>query len=311
MVSLRQDTKGNFSARKRLPDDVREEYGRRYGQRVEAKFFAPASEGAANAKQEFRNWEAEVAGRITAIRAERTGEGIALTSRQARALAGEWYEWFVVRLRDAETWEDLRDRVHEALKETVGYDAWERSHPDDLWSQDEDLRKEVRPVLADVGETAQFLTVKGLSLNSEARDRFLDWLYDDLAAALRKLIRVAQGDYSDDKYAERFPKSAAADSGETPQQLFDKWVAEKQPAWNTEVGWKGVFRAMTKYFQGRSAASITPEEAQQWVTGLVGPQRSARTVDNNYISASKTVSIHHGQSYHTQAGQAARKVTAT
>lgn len=152
-------------------------------------------------------------------------------------MAGEWYEWFVVRhpLRDAETWEDLRDRVHEALKETVGDDAWERSHPDGLWSQDEDVRREVRPVLADVGETAQFLAVKGLRLNSEARDRFLDWLYDDLAAALRKLLRVAQGDYRDDKYAERFPKFAAADSGDTPQQLFDKWVAEKQPAWNTEV----------------------------------------------------------------------------
>lgn len=69
MVSLRQNTKGNFSARKRLPDDVRAEYGRRYGQQFEAKFFAPASKGAANAKQEFRDWEAEVAGRIAAIRA--------------------------------------------------------------------------------------------------------------------------------------------------------------------------------------------------------------------------------------------------
>jgi hypothetical protein len=97
MVSLRQDAKGNFSARKRLPDDVREEYGRRYGQRVEAKFFAPASRSAANAKQEFRDWETEVAGRIAAIRSERTGEGVALTPRQARALAGEWYEWFLTK----------------------------------------------------------------------------------------------------------------------------------------------------------------------------------------------------------------------
>ena len=51
----------------------------------------------------------------------------------------------------------------------------------------------------------------------------------------------------------------------------------------------GAFRAMTKHFQDRSAASITPEEAQQWVTGLISPKRSARTVDNNYISASRTV----------------------
>ena len=95
MVTLRQDTKGNFSARKRLPDDVRDEYGRRHGQRFEAKFFASASAGAAEAKRLFREWENEVDARIEAIRAERTGDGVGLTPQQARALAGEWYEWFI------------------------------------------------------------------------------------------------------------------------------------------------------------------------------------------------------------------------
>ena len=77
MVGLRQDTKGNFSARKRLPDDVREEYGLRHGQRFEAKFFAAADTGAAEAKRLFREWESDVGARIAAIRAERTGEGVA------------------------------------------------------------------------------------------------------------------------------------------------------------------------------------------------------------------------------------------
>jgi hypothetical protein len=56
MVTLRQDTKGNFSARKRLPDDVRDEYGRRHGQRLETKFFALANTGSAEAKRLFREW---------------------------------------------------------------------------------------------------------------------------------------------------------------------------------------------------------------------------------------------------------------
>ena len=60
MVTLRQDERGNFGARKRLPKDVQEEYGRRYGHRLEAKFFSPASKGAAEAKQRFREWENEV-----------------------------------------------------------------------------------------------------------------------------------------------------------------------------------------------------------------------------------------------------------
>ena len=44
----------------------------------------------------------------------------------------------------------------------------------------------MRPVLADFGETSQFLAMKGMALNNEAHDRFLDDLYDDLAAALRQ-----------------------------------------------------------------------------------------------------------------------------
>ena len=202
--------------------DVREEYARRHGQRFEAKFFAAASTGAPEAKRLFREWETEVTARIDAIRAEHTGEGMALTLRQARALAGEWYVWFIARHPESDhrTWEALRDTVQDALKYAVGEVRWEESNPDDLWWNEAELRETVRPVLADVGETAQFLASKRLVLNNEARGCFLDWLYDDLAAALRRLTRLAKGDYSTDKYPERFPKFSGVDRGETPQQLF-------------------------------------------------------------------------------------------
>ena len=113
------------------------------------------------------------------------------------------------------------------MREAVGDTEWERSEPDDLWREDEVLRRTVRPVLADVGETAQFLAIKGQVLSRDAQERFVDWLYYDLAAALRRLIRQAQGDYRDDGYAKQFPKSEATDAGETPQQLFDRWVSER------------------------------------------------------------------------------------
>ena len=41
MVKLRQDNNGNYIARKRLPDDVREEYGGRY----KARYEAPRNDG--------------------------------------------------------------------------------------------------------------------------------------------------------------------------------------------------------------------------------------------------------------------------
>jgi hypothetical protein len=102
---------------------------------------------------------------------ERKGEGITLTRQQARALAGEWYQ-FIARhpTSDLEKWDAIRDQVHEALREAVSDAEWERSDPDELWRQNPKLRKEVYPILADVGETAQFLALKRLTLNGEGRE---------------------------------------------------------------------------------------------------------------------------------------------
>jgi hypothetical protein len=291
MVKLRQDSTGKYIARKRLPDDVREEYGRRHKAHHEAKFSAPASDGPHVAKQKFREWDAEVTARIEAIRAERKGEGISLTRQQARALAGEWYHWFIARhpTTDLEQWDAVRERAHEALREAVGDAEWERSDPDKLWERDPKLRREVYPVLADVGETAQFLAMKRLTLNAEGRESFLYWLYDDLAAVLRKLKRLGKGDYGDDGYAKRFPKFEATDAGDTPQQLFDKWVSERKPAYGTIESWSYVLAALQEKFEGRNAGSITPDEARDWIRGLITNQRSAHTVKKTYLNACKTV----------------------
>jgi integrase len=291
MVKLRQDSNGNYIARKRLPDDVRDEYGRRHKARYEAKFFARAGVGPNAAKQKFREWDAEVTARIDAIRAELRGEGVTLTRQQARALAGEWYQWFVARhpTSDLEKWDAIRDQVHEALREAIGDAEWERSDPDELWRQNPKLRKELYPILADVGETAQFLAMKRLALNVEGLESFLYWLYDDLAAVLARLRRLAEGDYSDDAYAKRFPKFEGPDSGETSQQLFERWVSERKPAYGTIESWGYVFEALRKKFVGRSAGSIMPDEATDWIRSLITSKRSAQTVKKTYLNACKTV----------------------
>ena len=216
MVRLRQDTRGNYVARKRLPDDVREEYGTLFGQSFEAKFYAPASTKRREAERLFHEWLADVDARIANILAQRRGEGTALTRQQARALAGEWYDWFLSRHSSTEkNWEQARDQVQSAMREAIGEKQWEENDPNELWEHDEELREALRPLLADVGETAQFLAAKAVVPNNEARVLFLDFLYKDLAAALKRLIRMSEGDYSPDEYRERFPKSEGADGGES------------------------------------------------------------------------------------------------
>ena len=120
MVSLGRDSRGNYKARKRLPADVREEYGRLYGPSVEAKFHAPASTKRQEAERQFHEWKAGTDARIAAIRAQHTGEGIPLTRQQARALAGEWYELVprAARVR--------RKRLGTAARPSLGRDAGSR-----------------------------------------------------------------------------------------------------------------------------------------------------------------------------------------
>src|ERR1700688_1278579 len=52
--------------------------------------------------------------------------------------------------------------------------------------------------------------------------------------------------------------------------------------------WRYVFAEMTQQFDDRSAGSISPDEAWEWVRSLVGTC-SASTVRKNWITASKTV----------------------
>ena len=90
----------------------------------------------------------------------------------------------------------------------------------------------------------------------------MDFLYWDLAAALKRLIANAQGDYSPDKYRDKFPKAVGSDSGDTPTQLFERWAKEREAAAGTVENWRYFFRKMDENFKDRSAASITPIEAQ-------------------------------------------------
>jgi hypothetical protein len=297
MASLRQDDRGNYVSRRKLPLDVRDEYGRLFGQRHEAKFFRHASTDRREAQRHFNEWSAEVDGNIIAIRARRDGTGLALTPAEARRLAGEWYTWWAARHTNADEHqiEHWRDAVTDAFQSAVTEAETVTFTSDELWTRSEDVRDAVRPVLADIGDTAQFLAAKRLTLTNAARNLFLDWLWHDLAAALKWLERRAQGDYGPDKYAERFPKEAQGhDSGLTPWQLFELWVKERKPAAGTVENWRYMLRALNDDFEGRSAGSIQTEQAEAWLLKRVtaNTPSDTRTQANTHRRDGKE---HHSQ----------------
>jgi integrase len=297
MVTLATDPNGNFKARKRLPDDVREEYGRLYGARFEAKFYAPASVGRAAAMQRFRAWDAEVEQRIETIRRMLRGEGIDLDREQAVALAGEWYNWFVARHKeeqaDPAAYDEAVWDIIEAMREFAPDEVREEPLRDMERARAPEVRARVRPVIADLGHTAQFLASQGVALTHRSHERFLDCMLDNYLPALGLLERRARGDYGRDELPDTFPKFTPQPqqpaSGLTPEGLFEAWVKARQPAHSTIESWGVVFRALGKRFPDRSAAAIKADEAQKWLDELITEKRSAFTVRNTWLRATKRV----------------------
>jgi hypothetical protein len=101
-----------------IPFDVRSEYAKLYGQRTEERL----NTGLMNvqlARAKHRVWASEIEARIANIRATRNGDGRSLTPKEARALAGEWYEWFIARMGKnswpADVWEQYHAHMRSEL----------------------------------------------------------------------------------------------------------------------------------------------------------------------------------------------------
>jgi len=147
MIGPRVTKSRAIVSRKVILKDVRAEYQRLYGQRWEAKLTLPA--GMRPAKVRIAEFMAETETRIAAIRAAQRGEGQSLTQRQALALAGEWYVWYVARHEEnpgpIEHWrvllDVLIDRLEDHAPQWVIEDGWR----DLEWTREPQVRAGMRP----------------------------------------------------------------------------------------------------------------------------------------------------------------------
>jgi integrase len=280
MPSLRRSKSGSYLARGRIPADVRAEYGRRFGKSVEAKFSAPPGTKAADAKRLYAEWLAEHEARVATIRAERDGGGETLTYRRAALLAADWYRWFIARHMD-EPGTDVSWGVREDI---ISGELHGVSRGDY-----ENALEALLPRVGDDAETQQFLAQQRLTLNKEAHELFLRAVFDHYLAAIRRLEMYASGNYSPDAHAAKLPPPSKRETGETPWQLFEGWVAARQPAEGTVENWQYMLTNLTDRFEGRSAASLTEDDLREWLTSLIGPERSSRTVYRTWKRAGQTV----------------------
>jgi integrase len=287
---LAPTSRGGFVARKVIPLDVREAYARLFGQRTEERLnTGPMPELLARAK--YREWSSEIEARIANIRAARKGEGHTLTPREARALAGEWYHWFIARMAtnkwSADVWGDYQWFVR---LEIIGGGVIPGEDPLNSWERDSAMRDRVRPMIADEAKSEQFLTAKRLVLDTASRAMFLDYVTRDFVAAVALLGRRARGDFGLDEWAKQFPRAEeTADSGLTAWALFERWIAKAKPATSTVDRWRAVFLRLQSDFPNTNAAALLPEQMQHWANGLINADRTAGTVAEVWVNAARSV----------------------
>ncbi|MGO8922547.1 MAG: tyrosine-type recombinase/integrase [Xanthobacteraceae bacterium] len=287
-TQLKPAPRGGFIARKSIPRDVAEAYGKLFetGRPQWEAWFNSGPVSLLQARAKHREWSSDIEVRIANIRAERKGEGQTLTPQGARALAGEWYKWFVLQMAakkwSGKAWRDYRDGAWDGL-----YGA---TDPPGRSFDDVDMDY-LRPFIADEAKTAQFLAAKRAQFDLPSRDMFLDYVTQDFFAALDTLVRRAEGDFGEDQYAKRFPKQGegVVDPDLTPWSLFEKWIAEAKPATATVDRWRGVFLKLQADFPNTSAAALLPEQAHEWAKGLINTERTAVTVRDVWVNASRVV----------------------
>jgi hypothetical protein len=300
MAALTRSKSGAYTARKGIPKDAQAEYDRLYGQGWEAKVTLPATLKASEAKARHAAWVAEVERRIDAIRAQQRGERQSLNQKQASALAGDWYRSFIAQHEDnpgsPQRWNESFWVLIDRLEDYAPEEFAERNQQDlELLLRDPEVRAGIRPAMAKEARAEQFLADRALSLTPEAYNLFLDCILQEYLAAILLLERRARGDFSPDERLEQFPKFEATSkphkdsTGWTPWKLFEAWVDARKPAPATVDRWRGVFGALQKHFEGRTAASISAEDVQTWVEGLVTAKRRAGTVMDIWLNAANTV----------------------
>jgi integrase len=292
MTTLKRAPNGDWFARKGIPKDIRDSYKAAFGVSQEERFRRPGSTTVGRAKQELRDWDATITSRIEALRAKANGVGQSLTFRQAIALVGEWYGWFTKKYEEdplpAEHWDQVRDEVTEDIY--TRFDISEDEINDADWEPSAVVKRRMRDTLSAKAEAPQFLTWKGITLSEEASNQFLDALHGDFLTAIGTLRRRSTGDYTPDKTPSKFPRfEHQKASGLTVWALFEAWVKEKKPRPQTVDRWRAVFLNLQGNFSDKDANSITEDEARQWAKGSITEDRSARTVQEVWLNAAKTV----------------------
>ena len=193
----------------------------------------------------------------------------ALTHQETVALAGVWYaelvaDWSADPGR-AEAWDEMREQVRDAALDAIRHGA-------ECWDT---LDKTIG--------AAGFLAARGLVLDPASRHRFLEQAARALDLGAARLARMAEGDYSPDPAAARFPQwdrtaqpVPPSESGrvvKTFDDLFARWRQTGDKAPSTVANWKALLAQFSAFLGHDDPALVTQADVIRWKDKLVADGR--------------------------------------
>jgi integrase len=235
-----------------------------------------------------------------------------LTLKEASALAGLWYRWFVPKYEDSPgtdsaAWIEMAHELDEA-----GRDWWpgmEADDPTEERPRSRGAQRHVNEYLSERGRLDEFFKAHDVHLLDAQRPAFMEALEVEFDAAVRLLARRAKRDYRPDKRPEQFPawapstvtKAAIEDAqdGVTLTAILDGWWKEAQATGrkpSTHESYRNTMTGLVAFLKHDDAKRVTPDDIVRFkdhrlatINPRTGKPVSAKTVKDSDLAGLKTL----------------------
>jgi integrase len=212
-----------------------------------------------------------------------------LTHKQCHALAGILYRDLAAGFEDepvsADWWRIVGEVAQRVL--TPPQPLMIERFPGE--AQLVELEKHVGPWLDAV------LTREGVIAADEDRPKLLRSFAEALILAANKLKKNAEGDYSPDPAAARFPawEGVTAKAPPSPSLTFDnlltKWEKESPKSASSLVSFRGHVAAFKAHLGHNDALRVSRADVIKWKDALIDKGLSAKSINGSYLASIRTL----------------------
>jgi integrase len=128
------------------------------------------------------------------------------------------------------------------------------------------------------------LETHGFRIDPESRLTLLRRVEEATTFAALRMKRAADGDYSPDPEALRYPK-LVIDDKVTIDDLYDRWVRESSPSPSTLSSWKKPLNLFKAHIGDIAVDALEPRHIVSWKDKLLGAGLDTRTINSTYLAA--------------------------